>query len=362
MKTDNDKISLRQSNIMVILYFFCSSIITMPIFCVFGAGQAGGFAVIISSVFMLIPLFLIYLTLKNDKSKSFYELCDKKVGTKITNIFYIVFTIKFILLSVLILKIFTLTIKKFLLPQTPIFLTAFLMLMLCGYLAGKGIEVRGRMGETVIFLIGIPFFIVFFVACFSVDINNISDIFEVSAKEIVKTGFWSHIAFCSFDFLLLHFYYCSERKKALEKMFINSISTIFVTAIAIFITSACFGTYIMSRQYAPIPEIMNIIKLPPTIIERYDLLNMFFWIILLFWLLSTTFFWGSISLKDIFKKSTHKFFIVILFFIIYAFSFITANISLIYGLIGILNIISNIFFYIITIMLFIAKGVMKNEK
>lgn len=360
MKSDNNRISPRQSFILIALYVFCSAIVLMPVFSVSGAGTAGCISALLSVILMFIPLLVVYALMKHRKNGSFYEILTNTTNKFTANILYILYVVKTIILTALMLKLFSQTMRIFLLPKTPLCVTTLVMLLLCAYIASKGIEARGRLGEIVIFLIGIPFLLVFITACFSIKPEYISQSLSVPVSDMAKAGVLTFLSFLSIDFILLHLPFCAQRRKSAEQILFCAPISAFAAVIAVFIAIACFGPYAAAKQSALIPEIMNVIKLPATLIERHDLLNMFFWILILFHLISTFIFFACIAFKDTAKKPSHPVCILIMLPFIYALTFVPFEIHNIYIISGIINAASNIVTFVLVIILLIFGKEHKN--
>ena len=346
MTSDNNKISERQSSIFIVLYIFSSASVLMPIFCIHGAGTQCWIASLTASLMFFFPILLIYGILR--QNGSFYEILSSSVGKYISKFYYSLFIVKSIISTALLLKIFSETVHIFLLEKTPLWLTSFIMLTVCAYAASKGIEAIGRLGEILIILVCIPFFMVFIAACFSVKPENFQKIFDTDIYDTAKTSFIAFLSFASADCIAMLLPYAADKKNSSKKMFVSAAVGMFTASAAIFIAIGCFGVYAATKQSAILPEIMNTIKLPPVLLERHDLLNMFFWIMLLFQLISSFVFFTCTAVKNISKKNKKSYMLWVIPFI-YALTFVPIKLSSVYLLLGITNAFGNILFISISI-------------
>jgi spore germination protein len=99
----------------------------------------------------------------------------------------------------------------------------------------------------------------------------------------------------------------SLRKGLQQAVIFVGVFMIFVTVITI----AKFGPLDITHQLWPTLEMMDIIDLPGSFIERQDALIMSFWIISNFAILNSGLFFSSVLLKDVVGKGKHSLYIII---------------------------------------------------
>lgn len=358
MFSNDNMISIRQLQILLILNNFGMSIVVLPRKVSQIAGQDGAWLILAGLLVSFIYLFIINKVAQVYPNESFVSYCCKILGKPLGYLISLGFILKIIFSLALEIRAFSEIINEIILFKTPISIISISMLILGGYAASKGYEARGRIAEILIFFILIPLIFVLLLAIFDSDINNLKPFFEnINIKTSLQGGFFSAFYFSSIEFVLFVYPYIKD-KSLIQKSTFKAVSFIGIIMFLIsLITISRFGKEDVNHQMWPVLEIMDTINLPGSFIESQEALIMSFWIIAIFIIISTGFFFSSLLFKDIIKKGKHSIYILICLPIIYFLSLIPRNISEVYKFMDILNITFGVFYLFIApfIMLVVAK-------
>lgn len=358
MFSNNNFISLRQLQVLLILDIFGMGITILPRRVTEIAGQDGWFLIIVGLIFALICVGIINKVARLYPNDNFVEYSCKILGKPLGILVSIGFIIKIILNVAFDIRIFGEIIKEEILSNTPFWVIALIILIIGSYAASKGFEVRGRISEILCFVVFIPLIFVFLIAIFEIDFTNLKPVFQnINIKNSLQGGYYTFFYFSGIEFLLLSYPYLKEKKKVMKATLSATALIGIIILIISTLTIARFGKNDIVHQMWPVLEIMDTIDLPGSFIERQDALIMSFWIISIFMIINSGMFFSSLIFKNIVNKGKHSIYIVICLFIIFAISFFPKNISEIYKYMDLVYMIFGTcyLFIIPLVMLIVAK-------
>jgi len=308
MFSSNDKISIRQVQILLILDLFSNASISMPKRVTDLAQQDGWMLIIGGMVLALIYGYVISSLCKMFPDKTIVEFSSEIVSKPIGLLIVIAFFIKLLVIASLELRTFGELVKQTLLNDTPIEVIMLILLVVVTYLTRKGYECRARIGEIILFIAFVPICLILLLGLSDVKFSNLAPIFEASSKDIFVGSFWISLLFGGVELMLLVSPYLNEPKK-IRKATLQSIGFVAIIHLVVtIITIGIFGPKETSRQLWPVMTIMQVIEIPGSFIERQDALMMSFWIMTVFALISAYVFFLSILLSRIIKTKSNLFY------------------------------------------------------
>lgn len=331
MFSTNNKISIRQLQILLILDIFGMGITTLPRLVSETASQDGWLCIIFGTVISCFFTFLITRLCYKFQNQSFTEFSRQLVSYPLGTLLSLGIVIKIAISLSLELRLFSEIIKQIILFKTPVYVISLCMLIIGCYAASKGFEARGRIAEILIFVIFIPLAFVFLLAISDVDFSNLKPILKTDKNNLLKASLDTAFSFTAPEFILFSYPYLNKNKeKAGKRLILSVLIGGLILSLITAITLARFGVYDIKRQMWPVLEIMDTIDLPGSFIERQDALIMSFWIISSFIIINAGVFFSSLILKNIVQKGTHTLYIVITAIIAFIISFIPDNLSELY--------------------------------
>lgn len=356
----NNKISIRQLQVLLILDIFGVGVTILPRRTAEFAGQNGWVLVFFATLLAVLCTYIITSLAEIFPNDSFFDYSAKIIGKPLAWILSIGFVIKIVLNLSFELRVFGEIIKQIMLFNTPLGIVILCMLLLGAYCAGKGYETRGRIAEILIFIVLIPLIFVFSIAVTDVDFTNLKPFMQTDSISLIKGSIITLFSFSGIDFILLVYPYIKKRDK-IKKGSISAVIFIGVIMLVVtLITIARFGPFDVVQQMWPVLEIMDTINLPGSFIERQDALIMSFWIISVFMIINASMFFSSLILKDTVKKGKHSLYILILIPVTYIISFIPDNIAQAYRFIELLYVtFGAAYIFIIPLLLLVVAKIRK---
>lgn len=307
----NDKISIRQLQILLILNIFGTGVLTLPRRAAQYANQDGYISVLISVFFAALLIFIITTAAGKFPEKNFYEYCGKLLSRPVAFALSVGFVLKLIVNLALELRFFGEIVRQTLLETTPFWAVALLILTIGGYAASKGYETRARLGEMLVIFVFLPIMFVFAVAGFKADFQNIMPILQTPPKGLLRGAFYAGMSFTGIELCLLAFPYLSTPQKARGGAVTAVIAIGILMTIITLLTIAGLGSADTEKQLFPMLQMMDNIEIPGSLLERQKAFIMSFWIISAFFIVNAYLFFSSLLMKSTLKKGTHSFYILI---------------------------------------------------
>ena len=357
MLSINDKISVRQLQVLLILDVFGTGVTVLPRRVADHAGQDGWMCVLLAMA--AVAFFSLIMTSLAGRfpDQNFVEYTSRIMTRPVGILISVSFVIKIVVMTGLELRFFGEIIRQIMLADTPFTVICLSMLLLGGYTAAKGYETRARLAEILIFIVFLPILFVFAIAATDVDFSNLLPVMTAEPRGILEGSYTAIFAFSGIDFCLLAFPYLQRPKNA-RKAVAQSIILIgvFMTLITV-VTIARFGPYDLKRQIWPVLEMMDTVNLPGSFLERQGALVMSFWMISVFAIVNAGLFFSSLLLRDICQKGKHSTYILIVIPIIFGISFLPKNLTETFDLYRWMNNTFGIafFLFIPLILLIVAK-------
>lgn len=322
----NNKISIRQLQVLLILDVFGTGVTFLPQVVSNFAGQDGWICVIIATGAVMFFAYIIASVASLFPDKTFLEYTSKLLSKPMGVIISVLFVIKIALTSAFNLRFFGEIVRQTLLSETPFSVICIGMLLLGAYAAAKGYETRARIAEILIFIVILPIVFIVAIASSDADFTNLLPVLASSPSNILNGSYAAVFAFTGFDFCLLAYPYLHRPKHARKSIIytvivIGALMTI-VTAVSI----SRFGPFELNRQMWPVLGMMDTATLPGSFLERQGALVMSFWIISVFAAVNAGLFFSSLLLRDVCKKGNHSTYILILIPIIFGISLLPENI------------------------------------
>jgi len=354
----NDKISIRQLQILLILNIFGTGVILLPRFVAQKAGHDGWILIIPATILAIFCIYIITTLGRKFPTHSFYEYSSIILSKPIGFILSIGFILRLVFNMALQLRMFGEIIKQTMLYNTPFFIICLIILLVSGFASTKGYETRGRVAEVLFIIIFCPITLIFLIAAFDVDFTNIMPILETTPPEIIlQGGFYTLSAFIGIELILMVYPYVSNYNNV-QKGTIHAVTLlgIFMMIITI-ITISRFGAYDIDYQMWPIIEMMDSTALPGSFLQRQGVFIMSFFIISLFTVINSGLFFSSIILKSIIKKGRHSYYIAITILLTFLASLAPNNMIDVYRYMDILFITLGLGYMLVipSILLVVAK-------
>ena len=310
MLSANERITLRQFQILFVLEAFGTGFVIMPRIAAVYAKQDGWLVVLL---FLLVGLFFVTIisgTARSFGNEHFESYTKRLLSAPVSALICVLLWAKILFCTGLELKIFGNIVRSLLLNRTPAVAIYIIILTVASYAAIKGIETRARLAEILIIIISIPLILLGVVAMLNIDFTNLLPMLVTPptelARGVVRLGF----IFTGLEFIWLVFPYLNKpqegRRAAIQAMAFAGLVMTLITVV----TLAKFGFYNTSSTEWPVLKLMDMLNIPGGIIARQGALILSFWMLSVFAFASASLFYGASLLKSKIKRGKHIWWVI----------------------------------------------------
>lgn len=265
---------------------------------------------------MQIVLVAIWMVARNFPGDTLFAMNEKmftKWGGKILSVGFILY---FISVGTLVILLFGRMISIWVLPNTPLWVLAFLMILVCMYMVSGGLFVMGRLYTMLSFLlVFLAFTIIFSIK--EMNIVYLFPMFDVGWGKVFSGVDKAILSF--FGFIVSLVIYSKVEGTAKEKLKTILYAHWFVLLFYLFTVFACF-TFFSTAEMPLVPEpvlyMLKSFSLP--IIARIDLFFISVWVINVATSFATYLYLSSLGLSELFKNHSEKGFVKIVGGMIFA--------------------------------------------
>ena len=375
----NEKITLRQLQILIILGAMGTGVIVLPRRVAEFAGQDGWIIVLGLLLVVLVVGFLISSAISaisaSTPNLSLLESLKMLLTRPVAYIVIVVLWIKIVVSAGLELRVFMIITQEILLPRTPMFVVSAFMLLVCGYAAAKGIETRARVAEVLLILMILPFIFLVGVGFWTSDFSNLQPSFTSTPTSI----FWGILRlgfiFTGLELLLMVSPFLtthnkehvslsggSPHKHELKKAILSALLIAGVVIMIItLLTLAEFGVGILDQTF-PVLSMIDMLGIPGEFIERQGALMFSFWIITAFTLGNAMLFFGGLLVKDVFRFNKLAIGVLVTTIIVFLFTLMPLTTGQIYQWLDYIYMTSGLFFMAILPVFVIVSAKIKMRK
>lgn len=358
MIENKHKISLHQMQILTFFNILGSSILVFPKTISILSNESYLYSIILGIFLVLISSSIILYSIKINYKSSFTETIESVFGKFFTKAVLILFLIKIVLSATICLNLFLQLNTFVLLPNTNKNIISIIFLLVSGFLCYKGQNVRAKTSQIFFYIIIIFIGLFILISMFKINFDNIPKLSNFTFDDTLNGSLGTFFAFSAIIYFYLDYFYIDNKKDILYKS--NSV-IIFTGFIILLITIISVSTFSLSGlKFLQFPtfETMSRITVNNSFITRNEAIVVDFFIFVFFSYITTTLFYSSILMKDIFSVKNNNIFIPITIILI----LIILNIKPNFYYIKVLDTSLSLFFMLFFPAILILFRFFKNKK
>ncbi|MFC7320096.1 GerAB/ArcD/ProY family transporter [Halobacillus campisalis] len=300
----NQKISRRQFFFVIIQTQIGVGILALPFDLHDKVKQDGWISLLIAGVVIQLLLFLLWWLAKRFPSKDYFQIQEYVLSRwlgKVTSFLYVLY---FCSVGILIVLIYGRLISIWVLPNTPFWVLAFMMVFICLYMVCCSLLVIARLYTMFAALLIIMVIFIFYSAKDS-KFMYIFPIGEAGLTNIIAGIDMGILSFLGFIVALV--LYSKTEGTAKEKLVTIQVAQAFVFTFYLAIVLVTF-TFFSTQEMALVPEpvlyMLKSYEFP--IVARIDLFFISTWIVFVATSLSTYLLMSALGLTNIFQSLPTK--------------------------------------------------------
>lgn len=322
----NRQISTKQIRALIVTLIVGIGILSLPRELARILENDGWIAIILGVIPVIPSIIAMNKIFELYPDQDIFQIGKEVLGKWISNIFFIIILIYFVIFLGYICRNLGEITKAFLLENTPIEIIILTFIIVTSYIARTDVQVIGRMAYH-IYPIIIGFIVILtFISLPSIDMTNMLPVFQSDLGKLPSAVSASFFSYIGFEILFFVIPFAEEKDKTL-KTCLTGVGIVMVIYLILFVLSIShYGVYHLQRQSFPVLSLIKEIDLPGYFIENLDEFVMTIWVLIVFATFGPAYHVSGKILSNLFKTSDEKLFIYPLIPIIYIISLISENI------------------------------------
>ncbi len=275
MFVNNKKISLRQLQALLLLQCFGTAVLFLPAELAVQSGRECWIVALLGGgVFAGVSLLLSMLSEQNG---DIVRWCKGIFGNIAGTAVLLGLAGKFLFDGACELRIFSEVVCRSMLPNTPVWVLSPVLLLLCGFLAGKGIEAYGRLAEILFFFTVIPLGLLLLAVAVTAEYQRLLPLELPSVRGLVSGVGAVSVVFQGLPFLYFLFPYLKKPKQA-KRAVLGSTALLGAVVTGIVLLSlAAFGAVPLSEKLLPTLQLFERVSFTGIFLTRQDVVFLWFW-------------------------------------------------------------------------------------
>ena len=298
MISANERITLRQFQILFLLEAFGTGFIVLPRIAARYAAQDGWLAALLFLILGILFVLMVTGTARHFGSEHFSSYTKRLLSAPIGTVVCLLLWAKILFSAGLELRLFGEIVRGILLIKTPNLAVYIVVLTVAAYAAILGIEARARLAEILIIVIAVPLLILGVVALFNINFSNLMPALVTSPENLVFGVLRLGFIFTGIEFMWLSFPYLNKpkegRRAAIHAMLFAGIIMVVITAF----TLAKFGPLSVQALEWPVLKMMDMITALGSLAARQEAFVMSFWMLSVFAFAAASIFYAAVLGKD----------------------------------------------------------------
>ncbi|MCA1012190.1 GerAB/ArcD/ProY family transporter [Halobacillus halophilus] len=314
--TIKTKLSRRQYFFIIVQTEIGVGILSLPYDLHSAAKQDGWISLLIGGVLLQIVLLVIWLIAKRYPDKDFFQIQEAVFSKWIGKGVSLLYVAYFSMVAMVILLLFVRLISLWVLPQTPFWILALLMILVCLYLASGGLNTMARFYTFVsIFLVVLVAFVLY--ALKDTQLTFLFPILNSGWMPVIKGANEAVLSFFGFIIsLVIYSKVEGSPAQRLRTIFYAHWFVVLFYLFTVLVSFTFFSPVEMSFIQEPLLYMLKSFEF--VIVARLDLFFLSIWIVNVATTLTTYVYMTGLGLMDVFntKKTAPSYMIAALLILI----------------------------------------------
>ncbi len=302
MFSDNQKISLRQLQALLFLYFWGTPALLLPAELAGESGRGCWVVMLLGGLAATVFSLVITILWKWEPSWTGVEWLRRLCGSALGSVLAIGFAGKIALDAIVEARVFAEVLRSTVLPHTPLWLVVGVLLLLCVFAVLGGMEGQARTAEILFFFVFVPLVLVLLTAALSAEHAYYLPLEMPTAGQIYKGAAVIQPLFQGMIFLFFLSPFLQRPKQAGKSVFGVCLCITLLMTVTVFLCLTVYGVDTLTRKLFPTLQLMERVGFSGIYLGRQDVLLLWFWMASVFLYLSGALFFGSVCCGRIFRQ------------------------------------------------------------
>ncbi|MDO4539616.1 MAG: endospore germination permease [Syntrophomonadaceae bacterium] len=240
------------------------------------SGQDAWVAVLLGSLLPLASILLINFACRQRPEASLTEYLTTLGGRWFAFGFILLLLSFLILFEATVVRLFVEISSSLLLPRTPVWMIALLIVLAVVYQAMQGATVVARVNEMYFFILAVLIVALVLVSIPHFQWTSMQPVLGHGLQDIARDSLKTMYSFAGVEILVLYYFMVKRREQVLKAALMGWLITLIIYLTVTVICLLSFGAELLTNLTWPVLLIMKLGKLP--VIERMEFFFLLFWL------------------------------------------------------------------------------------
>lgn len=306
MFAQNNKISIRQLEVMLLLYFFGTAVLFLPAELAETAGNACWLVALFWGLMATAVTLLLSALGQKHPSFSPTDWYCHAFGTFLGKALALLLGIKLLFDGAMELRIFAEIISSSMLPKTPLWLLMAVILLVCGFSARGGIECSGRVAELLFFFMLLPLAVVLIAVAITSTYGRVLPITLPTLGNTWQSSSFFAPVFQGMTVLLFAFPFLKQPERVGKRFGVSTLVATVIFSAIVFLSLAVYGDVVLGKRLMPTLQMMERVSFTGIFLGRQDLLLLWIWMASCFLFLSSVLFFTAHTWQKVCQPKKKK--------------------------------------------------------
>ena len=309
MITDSkDRISTVQATVTVASTIIGVGILTLPRTATEAMGTPDAWASVLLGGIMAMAVGYIIIKLNQRfPGKTLYQYSDLIVGRPLGIIFSLMLVLHFIVFAGFEVRMLAELVRTYLLKKTPIEVIIITFLGAGTYLVVGGINPLVRLMEAYFPIIIFLSAVIISLGFMEIEVDNLRPVLAQGFKPLITGVKATVFSYTGYESMLILTAFMKKRHQAVKTVLIGvSIPMILYTVIVIVVVGALTVEEVKTLTW-PLATLSVEIELPGGIIERFEVVFIVLWILIIYTSFVVPYYLSGLGLGQLFKRDVNPF-------------------------------------------------------
>lgn len=282
MPKGRDMVTPLQVAIGLVSVILGVEILAMPRDIALVSGRDGWLSLILGGLLVAVLIFFLTFLGQRFPGQSPVVYIQRLLGKPLGTVLMLLMVAIYGLQGAYMVREFADIAKLYLLPRTPTELLILSMLFVSAYAVNHGINAVLRVMQVFFPLLIIPLFLLFLMASPLTDIQEILPLLDNGAMPVLKGAVASYDLYSGFSLVAFFLPFLQKPYKARTACFLGLGVVVLLYLLIYIVSLAAFGPVELTYILYPVVDLVRMIEVPGTFIERLDVIILSLWILAAF--------------------------------------------------------------------------------
>ena len=306
MFADNQRISMRQVQALLLLNLFSTAILFLPAELAESAGHSAWILLAVAGVLISLLLTVLAHLGRQNPEFSVVEWSRYALGNFFGTMVSVAVGLKLIFDAAMELRIFSEILCRTMYFEAPTWVPMLALTSICTAAAIQGVEARGRSAEICFFLVFLPLIGFLAAVSCSTDFWRVWPVVLPETAQIKSSLPVLLVPLQGVTFLWIIFPNLKRPQRAVKGIFYTCMAANMLYVLLVFLCLAIYGAEMLAVKVYPVLQLLGRVSFSGILLSRQDVLLLWFWVVCAFTFVSCMLFSSTVVCVKVMRQQAGK--------------------------------------------------------